>query len=75
MNDVLRLFFADFEYKQPLEYSLAGLTASSGYIFKMPLLNNEQNNISLGSGMALGTFWANTTESKQPTSLINPAVK
>ncbi len=70
MNDAFRLLFGDFDQKEILEYSISGLTASSGYVFNLPILNNHQNNLSLGSGMALGTFWANMTEDPNPTSLL-----
>ena len=72
LNDMFRLLFANFEQKEILEYSLSGLTASTGYVFNLPLLNNSQNNLSLGSGMALGTFWANMTEKNpNPVSLVS----
>lgn len=71
LNDMFRLLFAEFEQKQLLEYSISGLTASSGYVFGLPLLNNKENNLSLGAGMMLGTFWANVTEHPQPVSLLN----
>lgn len=70
LNDVLRLLFADFTQKEMLEYSVSGLTAASGYVFGLPLLNNKENNLSLGSGMALGTLWANMTEQPHPVSLL-----
>lgn len=70
LNDGIRLLFADFDQKEMVQYSLSGLTASSGYIFNLPLLNNSQNNLSLGGGMVLGTFWANMTENQNPISLL-----
>lgn len=75
LNDLLRLLYADFANKELIEYSVSGLVSASGYLFKLPLLNNNQNNFSLGMGMGLGTLWANMTEYQRPVSLINGNTK
>lgn len=70
MNDVFRLLFADFEQKPFVEYGVSGITAVSGYMFNLPLFKNNQNNLFLGTGMMIGSFWSNLTEEKKPVSLL-----
>ena len=63
INDLIRILFGDMEKKVEIEYGIAGIIAASPYIYdKLALMGAKSNNVFLGSGMALGTMFANRSE-------------
>lgn len=66
MNDILRILYGDFDKKQAFEYGIAAFVAGVPFIIpQLTIIDHKTNNISLGAGLALGTWMATRTENKQ----------
>ncbi len=66
MNDILRVLYGDFDNKLNLQYGIAGSVAVSPFLIEQfTLLGNKTNNMAMGGGMMIGTYWANRTEHGQ----------
>ncbi len=67
LNDTLRIFYGDFDGKENFQYGLSAFVGAVPFIVpQMTLMDHRTNNVSLGAGMALGTYMANRTENKEP---------
>ncbi len=63
LNDLIRILFGDMEKKEEIEYAISGLVAVSPYVYdRLALMGANSNNLFLGSGMAIGTMFANRSE-------------
>ena len=68
MNDLTRIFIGEIPNKHIYEYLISGGVGASGLV--LPIFGKPINNLMLGAGMVIGTFWADITEESNSISLL-----
>ena len=62
-NDIIRVFYGDFQDKSKVGYILAAGAVASGFIDKrLTIFSDPNNNIAFGGGFLIGNYWANRSE-------------
>ena len=70
LHDILRILFGDFPNKKELEYAAGGVMGVSGFAYKpLAIYGDSINNLMLGSGFMIGTYWSCRSEERKPIML------